>query len=204
MCSGCTPGISKPIVLMIFRVLASITDTVPATSDVTQSCDAVGGELGVARARPDQNVVDHLVSLGVDEMRHVRGLRRGDQDLAVGTYAHALGLDPDRHLGHHLPVLEVDRRHQRVVLVGDVDRAARGMDVDLLGIRARRQIADDLAAGEIEDLHGVVVARADQHLLAVLGQYDAARALTDGNGPPAPRAWRCRSRVIELPFSLET
>ena len=39
MLSGLMPGISKPMVLMIFRVLASITDTVPPTSDVTQSCD---------------------------------------------------------------------------------------------------------------------------------------------------------------------
>ena len=39
MLSGLTPGISKPMVLMILRVLGSITETVPATSEVTQSCD---------------------------------------------------------------------------------------------------------------------------------------------------------------------
>ena len=42
------------------------------------------------------------------------------------------------------------------------------MNIQLLGIRARRQIADDLAARHVEHLHGVVVARADQQILAVL------------------------------------
>src|SRR5262245_28738680 len=37
MYSGCTPGTLKPMTLMILRVLVSMTEAVPATSDVTHS-----------------------------------------------------------------------------------------------------------------------------------------------------------------------
>src|SRR5262249_8091503 len=56
------------------------------------------------------------------------------------------------------------------------------MNVELLRVWAGRQRADDLLGREIENLHRVVVACADQQRLAVLGQHDAARPLTDGDG----------------------
>ena len=56
---------------------------------------AVVLELGKARPRIDQHVGDHLARRGVDEMRHVGGLGRVDQDLAVRADRHALGLDAD-------------------------------------------------------------------------------------------------------------
>ena len=54
--------------------------------------------------------------------------------LPSGLTPDAFRLDPDRNLRHHLPVLEIDRGQQAVVLVGDIDRTARGMNVQLLGI----------------------------------------------------------------------
>ena len=56
------------------------------------------------------------------------------------------------------------------------------MNVELLRIGSRRQVADDLVGGEVQDLDGVIVARADEELFAVTGQHDAAGALPDGNG----------------------
>ena len=114
-------------------------------------------------------------------MRHVGGFRRGDQDLAVWADADALRLDADRHLCQHLARIEIDHRDQIVVLIGDVDRVARGVDVELLRVRAGGKVANDLVGGDIEDLHRVVVARADEKRLAVLGQHDAARALADAD-----------------------
>src|SRR5262245_25545507 len=56
------------------------------------------------------------------------------------------------------------------------------MNVEQLGIRTGRQCAHDLIAGEVEDLHRVIVARADEQRLAVLGQHDATRTLADRHG----------------------
>ena len=36
------------------------------------------------------------------------------------------------------------------------------MDVELLRVRAGGQVANDLVGGDIEDLHRIVVARADE------------------------------------------
>ena len=115
-------------------------------------------------------------------MRHVGRLGRGNQDFAVGTDADPLRLDSDRHLRHHFPRRKVDCRHQGIVLVGDVDRAAGGMNVELLGIGSGGERADDLVGGDVKDLHRVLIARADQQRFAVARQHDAARALANGDG----------------------
>jgi hypothetical protein len=66
--------------------------------------------------------IDDLVALGVDEVRHVGSLGCSNQGLAVGADTDALGLDADWHLRHDLALGGIDRGHQSVVLVGDIDR----------------------------------------------------------------------------------
>src|SRR4029078_182568 len=55
------------------------------------------------------------------------------------------------------------------------------MNVELLWIGARGQVSHDLPRRYVEDLHRVVVARTDEEIFAVFGEYDPTRALTDGN-----------------------
>ena len=54
--------------------------------------------------------------------------------LESGLTAHAFGLDADRDLGLHVARLGVHDRDHGVVLVGDVERAAFGIDGHQLGV----------------------------------------------------------------------
>ena len=110
MLSGLMPGISKPMVLMIFRVLASITDTVPPTSDVTQSCDPSAVN-SAKRGRVPTSTLSTISKLLVSmkcAMFEVSDV--AISVLAVRADADALRLDADRHLGQHLARLEIDHR----------------------------------------------------------------------------------------------
>ena len=77
---------------------------------------------------------------------------------------------------------EIDRRQQRVVLVGDEGELAVGAQPHLLGIGAGGQFADPLQGLGVENGDGVVVAEADVEQLLVLRQRDAARPLADLDG----------------------
>jgi hypothetical protein len=100
-------------------------------------------------------------------------------------------------------LVEIDRRGEAVVLIGDVNRSARGVDVEQLGIWTGRQGADYLVAGEVEDLHRVVVARADEHDLPSL-----VSMMPRGRWPTGPVSLTSSVAPsitgIELPFSFET
>ena len=61
--------------------------------------------------------------------------------LRVGADAHAFGLDADRNLGHDVAALAVDDGDERVVLVGDVDALALGIDVHQLGVGTGLEMA---------------------------------------------------------------
>ena len=117
----------------------------------------------------------------VDEMRHARRFGRVHDRLAVRRDAHAFRLHADRNLGDERALLDVHHGDEVVVLVGDVEKLARRIEHEELGIGARRQRADDLVGRRVDDLHGVVVAGAEQHVFAVMRDGDAARALADRN-----------------------
>ena len=104
----------------------------------------VFGELGEAGPAVDQDIVGDLVGRGVDEMRHIGGFGGVDQHLAVGADAHAFRLYPDRDLGEHRTLLDVDHGHQVVVLVGDEERVPAGMKDEKLRVGSARQSTDDL------------------------------------------------------------
>ena len=72
----------------------------------------------------DEDVVEDLVRLGVDEMRHVGRFRGVDQHLPVGAHSHALGLHADRYFGDNLVGLDIDYGDEIIVLVGDIKRIA--------------------------------------------------------------------------------
>ena len=139
-------------------------------------------EHGTTRPRIDQHACHHLARRVVEEMRHVGGLGRVDDRLAVRANRHALGLDAGRYLRDHLARGHVDHRHHVVVLVRHIERIAGDVQGEGFGIGARRQIADDAQRLRVDDLDRVVVARADQDRVAVRGHRYAARALADRYG----------------------
>ena len=99
--------------------------------------------------------------------------------LPSGLTAMPSGSTPVGISRDHLARRHVDHRHHVVVLVRHIQRIARDVQRECLGIRAGRQRADDLQRLGVDDLDGVVVAGADQDVFAVLGQRDAARPLAD-------------------------
>ena len=115
-------------------------------------------------------------------MQHVGGLAGVHCPLAVRAHLHAFGLDADVDLPEHLGGLRVDHRDQRIVFVGDIQPAVVGVQGELLGVGARGQLLDDLAAGEVDHLHGVRIAGADVQQLVVVGQRQPARALAGVDG----------------------
>ena len=62
-------------------------------------------------------------------------------DLRIRADRHALGLDADRDLAGRHALVDIDDGHHRVVLVGDVEQLAGGIERELLGIRAGGQFA---------------------------------------------------------------
>src|SRR4029453_16780289 len=56
------------------------------------------------------------------------------------------------------------------------------MNVELLWVGARREVAHDLTRADVENLHRIVVACTDEKIFAVLGEHDPARALPDWDG----------------------
>src|SRR6185437_5706620 len=69
---------------------------------------AVMLELGKARPRIHQHVGNDLARGGIDEMRHVGGFGRVDQDLSIRTDRHSLGFDTDLNVAEPGALLEVD------------------------------------------------------------------------------------------------
>ena len=143
---------------------------------------AVALEFGKARTRIDQDIGDDLACRGVDEMRHVGGFGRVDEDFAVRADRHAFGLDADLDFAEARAPFDIDDGHGVVVLVGDVENLAGRVLHEQLGIGAGGQRVDHLPGCGIDHLDGVVVADRDQHELAVPGEFDAARPLADLDG----------------------
>ena len=140
---------------------------------------AVGREQGEARPLVDENVGHDLERRGIDQMRHVGRFRGRDREPVVGRNGHTLRLHADIDLAHDLPALDVDDRRDGVVLVGDVEPAAVPRQRELLGIDARRQIVEMLVGRRVVDLHGVAVGCADEEVLVVTAEGDAARPAAD-------------------------
>src|SRR5262252_9868312 len=85
----------------------------------------------------DQHVGDDPARLGVDEMRHISRFRRGDENLAVRTEAHAFRFDPDLYFVQGDAPLQIDYRDRVVVLVGHVKDLATVILRKQLGIWTR-------------------------------------------------------------------
>ena len=116
-------------------------------------------------------------------MRHVGGLGRVDQRLLVRADRHTFRLHADGDLGDHVLRLDVDDGHQVVVLVGDVERIAGGIEREKLGVRSGRKRVQFLVGIGVEDPHRVVVGGADIEFLAVGTDGDAARPVAGGKLP---------------------
>ncbi len=159
------PGISN-LILSGHRALDRVDDR-DGAADLRGHPDfrIVALEFGEARARIDQHVGDDLARRGVDEMRHVGGLGGVDQDLAVRADGHALGLDADLDVAEARALLDIDDGHRVVVLVGDVEDLAVGIEGEQFGVRTGGQGVDDLLLGDVDHLDGVVVADRDEHEL---------------------------------------
>src|SRR6516165_12013667 len=112
-------------------------------------------------------------------MRHIGRFRCGDENLAVRTEAHAFRLDPDLYLPERDAPLQINYRDRVVVLVGHVKDLATVILRKQLGIWTGGQSGDDLVCSYVDDLYRVVVSDSDENEFPVLGQFDAARSLTD-------------------------
>ena len=154
----------------------SITLTVPPISDDTQT-SAPSAVKVATRGRWSTRILSVICLVSTSMKCFVGGLRGVDHDLAVRADAHAFRLD-HRDLGVHRTADHIDHRDQVVVLVGGVDLAV-GRDHDHLGIRSRRQLADDLQGLGVQDLDRVV-SLAQTYRNCRQGQgHDAARAFAD-------------------------
>src|SRR5690606_4515923 len=140
---------------------------------------AVLGELDMAWALIDQGVVHQLVGGGVDPVQHVGGFAGVHRPLAVGADGHAFRLDADFDLRQNCTVFHVHNGNQGIVLVGDIQPPVVRVQGKLLGVSARGQLLDDLAAGQVHYLHRVRVAGADVEQLVVMGKGKAAWAHAD-------------------------
>ena len=118
--SNGTPGTLNVIVFSTLNDAASMTEH--GATDFGRHPDllAVGCELRVTWASVDEHVRHRLERAGVDEVRHVRRLRRGDRQRVIGRDGHAFRFDAHIHLLDDLPLIDVDYRGDRVVFVGDV------------------------------------------------------------------------------------
>ena len=59
----------------------------------------------------------------------------------IRAHPHAFGLDADRDLGLHVAALGIHHRDHRVVLIGDVEHAALGIDGHELRVRTEVELA---------------------------------------------------------------
>ena len=156
--SGRTPGTSKPISLVTFQVAGSITDMVPPTSEETQS--SLPSAVNFA-SRGRKSTSTLAISLRVALSMTCAMLVLSEVAtvyLPSGLDGHAFRLDADRHLGQYLAGLDVHDGDERIVLVGDVDDLALGIDGHKLRIRAGLELALDLQGLRIDHVHDVAVA----------------------------------------------
>src|ERR1700761_159752 len=105
---------------------------------------AVVPELGDAGPGTDQNAGHHLTGGEVKEVRHVGGLRRVNDRVAVGADRHALRFNTGWDLVDHFSCCYVDDGDEVVVLVRHVEWIAGGVEGKGFGVRTRGQIADHL------------------------------------------------------------
>ena len=131
----------------------------------------------MARALVDESVVHQLVGTGVDPVQHIGGFAGVHRPFSVRADAHAFRLNADIDLREYLFVVDVDHRHQRVVLVGDVQPLVVRVQRELFGVSAGRQLFDDLPGRQVHDLHRVRVAGADVEQLVVARQRQSAWTL---------------------------
>ena len=106
-------------------------------------------------ARPgiDEDIGENLVRLRVDQMRHVRRFRRIDEHFAIGAKPHSLGFDANRNFSDGFACRDIDRGHQIVVLVRDIEKLSIGAQDQKLGIWPRWQSANDRKLPGIENLN---------------------------------------------------
>ena len=103
------------------------------------------------------------------------------------------------------PRVDVDDGDEVVVLVGDIEVLAVGIERESLGIGAARQGALERVAVEVEHVDIVVVAGADVERLRVLARARCrAAAGRPGSVRMIARGSRRRRTVIVLSFSFET
>ena len=142
----------------------------------------VGGNEAAAWAISDQDLGDDLALPRIDHEYRVGDLGGDEHHLAVVTEAYAFGLDP--HLldyAHLLAGGDIGDGDLVVVLVGGDDDAARGVEVEYLGILAGLDGADDAERGDIDDIDAIVTADRDQQLAFVDRPPHVARSLAGGN-----------------------
>ena len=119
-------------------VATSMMSMTPESSAETQSSLASGRQREAARAGVDQDVGDHLLLVDVDDVHEVRRLRRDEDELAVGGDLHPLGLLAGLEEAGLLAGLEIPDGRRGVLLVRDVEVPAVGVEVEGLGLGARR------------------------------------------------------------------
>ena len=88
--------------------------------------------------------------------------------LPSGLIAHALRLDPDRHVAKPCALVDVDDRHRVVVLIGDVENLAGGVLDEQLGVGPGGKRADDFVGLGVDHLDRVVVADRDKDEFLIL------------------------------------
>jgi len=106
--------------------------TVPPISDETQTSEPSRLNSANRGRASTKHVGDDPARLGVDEMRHIGRLRRGDEDLAIWTETHAFRFDPDLYLVKGMRRSKSDYRDRVVVLVRHVE--------DLPSVILRKQL----------------------------------------------------------------
>ena len=154
-------------------------ETVPPISEETHNSEPSCLNSAKRGRGVDQHIGDDLARRGIDEMRHVGGLGRIDQDLAIRADRHAFGFDADLDVAKPGPLLDIDDGDGVVVLVGDIENFAGGILGKQLGIGAGGQGVHHLQGLGVDHLNGVVVTDRDHHEFAVAGEFDAPRPLTD-------------------------
>ena len=107
-------------------------------------------------------------------MRHVRRFRRRDGNRIIRRHRHTFRLDADIDLTDHGAALKIDDCCDRVILVSDVEPLVVGRDNELFRILARRQVVKVLVCRRVIDLHGIAIAGADEEVLFVARERDAA------------------------------
>ena len=159
-----------------------MTVTVPPISELTHSCVPAGLKMAT-RGRLSTSTLSKVLC----DVVSMKWAMLVVSDVLTSTLPSGLmpmpsGSTPTGMSPRTLPLLDVDDGDEVVVLVGDVQRIAGGMQDEQLGVGAGRQRLHHLKGLGVVDLDDVVVAGADDQPLAVVRQDDAARALADGEG----------------------